>query len=110
MLALIIRNIPQLIILSALFYYLIRKKSALSYVLFLSYLVSYAIGLLQFQQTISLSGRLAERHWNLMVLANISHITYLVFAIAFLKLMIDLLKPVSEKDPFLDDLRPGNTE
>lgn len=108
MLQTLLRSIPQLIILGALLYYLIKKRNILSIVLFFSYLASYAIGELQIQRSISPENDLGDRLRMMQLLGTLSRITYTVFAIAFLMLIINILKPAEQAYQFLDDSKQSN--
>ncbi|SDD96748.1 hypothetical protein [Niabella drilacis] len=109
MLQILLRGIPQLIILAALFYYLVKKRNVLSVILFVSCLASYAISQLQFQKSMSIQQDMGERLRTMQLLGSLSLISYTVFAVAFLILIIDILKPTASGYQFLDDTKqPGN--
>ncbi|MBO9621004.1 MAG: hypothetical protein J7539_18445 [Niabella sp.] len=103
MLQTIIRTFPHLIIVAATLYYLIGKKSWLGVLLFVSSLTSTIVSVLQMQEGTSLSVDFAAKLHRMALLGNISFITYTVFAISFLILMIRILKPNATTYPFLDE-------
>ncbi|MCF3111558.1 hypothetical protein LL912_22420 [Niabella sp. CC-SYL272] len=100
--------IPQLIILGALFYYLIRKRNTLSVLLFCSYLACVITGQLQIYQSLSMRGDFSEKARALKLLGILSFISYTFFAIAFLMLIINILKPAAQDYQFLDDSKQSN--
>ncbi|MCD2423425.1 hypothetical protein LQ567_11680 [Niabella pedocola] len=101
-------NIPQLIILGSLFYYLVRKKNTLSILLFFSYLACFIIGQFQIYQSISFRGDFGEKARVMQLLGALSLLVYTVFAITFLMLIINILKPVAQTYQFLDDSQQSN--
>ncbi|WP_300596764.1 hypothetical protein [Niabella sp.] len=110
MLQILIRSIPQLIILGALLFYLVKKRNTLSVILFVSCLVSYAIGELQIQKSMSFQNDPGERLRTMQLLGTLSLLSYTVFAVAFLVLIISILKPPAPGYQFLDDSKQSNEE
>ncbi|WP_018629926.1 hypothetical protein [Niabella aurantiaca] len=92
MLQILLTCIPQLIIAGALLYYLVRKRDMLSGVLFVSYLASFVAGLLRL--SLSIRHDLKNELHNIVLRSYVSSIAYTVFAIAFVALIINILRPV----------------
>ncbi|MBO9596166.1 MAG: hypothetical protein J7599_25210 [Niabella sp.] len=110
MLQLSLRSIPQLIILAALLYYLIKKRNILGVTLFVSCLASYAIGEIQIQKSMSLQPDMGEKLRTMQLLGTLSLISYTVFAVAFLALIIEILKPAAPAYQFLEDSKQSDEE
>ncbi|MGJ7031747.1 hypothetical protein [Niabella hirudinis] len=110
MLQILLRSIPQLIILGALLYYLIKKRDLLSVILFVSCLASYVIGQLQIRKSMSIQHDIGERLRTMQLLGTLSLISYTVFAVAFLMLIIGILKPAAESYQFLDESKQSHDE
>lgn len=108
MLKMYIGVIPQLIILGALVYYLTRKRDVLGMVLSFSFLTVIILGMLQRQQSLAPGNDFTERFRMMTLLGNLSLIAYTVFAIAFLMLIISILKPATQDYQFLDDTKQSS--
>lgn len=93
MLQILIQRIPLLIILAALLYYLVKKRNMLGGILFISYLASFVINLLRIQLAPSIRHNLKQELRMMTLLGYLSSIAYTIFAIAFLMLIINILKP-----------------
>jgi len=101
--------IPQLIILGALVYYMTRKRDILGAVLSFSFLAVIILGILQRKQSLAPGNDFSERLRMMTLLGNLSLIAYSVFAVAFLMLIIGILKPAAPSYQFLDDTKqPDN--
>ncbi len=107
MFGLFITYVPGFIILACLFYYLIKKRTGLSYILFFSSFISTILA-----NTAQFLVMKPEHASNLTMFSTfnwIAGLLHFVYAVTFYFFIKEVLKPVEKQYEFLDDSRNGDT-
>ncbi|MGN7785399.1 hypothetical protein ACTJIJ_12800 [Niabella sp. 22666] len=99
----LIFQIPGLIILGCLFYYMIKKKTRVSYILFFSSLLSFVLA--NAAQVLFTGGQLPRRLGIFSTLNVLSTLLHFVYAITFCLFIKEVLQPTEKEYEFLEDSR-----
>jgi predicted PurR-regulated permease PerM len=99
----LIFQIPTLIVLGSLFYYMIKKKTRISYILFFSSLLSFVLA--NAAQVLVTGGQLPRRLGVFSTLNVLSTLLHFVYAITFCFFIKEVLQPTEKEYEFLEDSR-----
>lgn len=99
----LIFQIPTLIVLGSLFYYMIKKKTRISYILFFSSLLGLALA--NIAQLLVTGGQLPRRLGVFSTLNAVASLLHFVYAITFCFFIKEVLQPTEKEYEFLDDSR-----
>lgn len=106
--------IPQVIILVALVWLLIRTRNILSLLMVITNIISLVFGQMAFQLSLinpSLKSlTFSEKFQKIALYNNISFASYIVFAICFLVFIVQITKPVKKEYEFLSESKQEDTQ
>lgn len=97
----LIFQIPGLIILGCLFYYMVKKKTRVSYMLFFSSFLGTVLA--NAAQLLIMGDQIPRRLGLFSMLNTVSLLLHLVYAITFYFFVRDVLQPAKTSYEFLDD-------
>ena len=101
----LIFQIPTLIVLGSLFYYMIKTKTRTSYILFFSSLLSFVLA--NAAQVLVTGGQLPRRLGVFSTLDILSTLLHFVYAITFCFFIKEVLQPTEKEYEFLEDSKKG---